>query len=64
MGQAVTLKYLGQARHAAGDDDAARKSWIAALAILEKLRSDADVAEIQAELAALQAPPFDEGSPA
>lgn len=53
IGQAIALKYLGQARQAAGDEDAARQAWTAALAIFENLGSDTDVADVKAALAGL-----------
>jgi DNA-binding SARP family transcriptional activator/Tfp pilus assembly protein PilF len=53
IGQAIALKYLGQARHAAGDEDAARQAFTAALEIFESLGSDTDVADIKAALAGL-----------
>jgi DNA-binding SARP family transcriptional activator len=52
-GQAIALKYLGYARHAAGDDEKARQAWTAALVIFESLGADSDVAEIRSALAAL-----------
>jgi len=53
IGQAVTLRYLGDARLAVGDKDAARQAWSAALAIFEDLKADAEVAEIRSSLASL-----------
>ena len=53
IGQAISLRYLGDARLAAGDQDAARQAWTDALAIFEDLKADAEVAEIRASLASL-----------
>uniref|UniRef100_UPI002628DF7C ATP-binding protein n=1 Tax=Trebonia sp. TaxID=2767075 RepID=UPI002628DF7C len=53
LGQALALKYLGQARLMSAEQDAARQSWIAALAIFESLELDAEIAEIQSALGAL-----------
>jgi DNA-binding SARP family transcriptional activator len=53
LAQATTLRYLGHARHATGDESGARQAWTAALAIFETLGSDADVADIRSALAAL-----------
>jgi tetratricopeptide (TPR) repeat protein len=53
IGQALTLKYLGRARHATGGDDQARQEWTAALAIFESLKADLEVANIHAALASL-----------
>jgi DNA-binding SARP family transcriptional activator len=52
-GQAIALKYLGHARHAASGDDEARQAWTAALAIFESLKADVEVADVRAALAAL-----------
>ena len=53
IGQAVTLRHLGQARHAVGDDDGARQAWTAALAIYRSLEADPEVADISAALKTL-----------
>ena len=53
IGQATTLKYLGRARHATGDDDQARTAWDEALAIFESLKADSEAADIRASLALL-----------
>ena len=53
IGQAVTLKHLGQARHAVGDDDEARQAWTAALAIYQSLEADPEVADISSALETL-----------
>jgi DNA-binding SARP family transcriptional activator len=53
IGQAVTLRYLGDARLAVGDKDAARQAWTDALAIFEDLKADAEAAEIRSSLASL-----------
>jgi DNA-binding SARP family transcriptional activator/Tfp pilus assembly protein PilF len=53
IGQAVTLKHLGQARHAVGEEDEARQAWTAALAIYQSLMADTEVADISSALEAL-----------
>jgi DNA-binding SARP family transcriptional activator len=53
IGQALALRYLGDARLAVGDKDAARQAWTDALAIFEDLKADAEVAEIRSSLASL-----------
>ncbi len=50
IAQATTLKYLSQAHRAAGDSGAADKARDAALAILERLKQDADVIALQASI--------------
>jgi DNA-binding SARP family transcriptional activator len=55
IGQANALKYLGTAQRQAGQGEAARESWTAALVIFENLKADAEVAEIHIALAALLA---------
>jgi len=54
-GEAVTLRYLGQARHAAGDHDEARRAWTSALALFENLKAEPEAADIRSALAALPA---------
>jgi DNA-binding SARP family transcriptional activator len=53
IGQAKTLMYIGQGRHATGDDDQARAAWTEALAIFEGLKADAEAADIRSALAKL-----------
>ena len=53
IGQAVTLKHLGQARHAVGDDEEARQAWTAALAIYQSLKADPEIADISSALETL-----------
>ncbi len=53
VGQATTLKYLGQARAATGDKNQARTAWSAALAIYESLKADSEIADIRSALASL-----------
>src|SRR3984885_8113401 len=50
LGQAGTLKYLGQALREAGYEDRARKSLAAALELFEKMQAGAEVAAIRAAL--------------
>jgi tetratricopeptide (TPR) repeat protein len=52
-GQALALKYLGQAWLAVGDEEEARKAWTRALVIFESLEAVSDAAEIRTALAAL-----------
>jgi DNA-binding SARP family transcriptional activator/Tfp pilus assembly protein PilF len=52
MGQATSLKFLGQAQRHEGRESAARESWTAALLIFEGLHADAEMKEIQSALAA------------
>jgi tetratricopeptide (TPR) repeat protein len=54
IGQAVALRYLGDARLAAGDQEAARQAWTDALAIFEDLKADAEAIEIRSSLASLE----------
>jgi len=50
IAQATTLKYLSQAHRAAGNTSAADRARDAALAILAKLKQDADVIALQASI--------------
>jgi tetratricopeptide (TPR) repeat protein len=50
LGQAGTLKYLGQALRDAGHEDRARESLAAALELFEKMQAGAEVAAIRAAL--------------
>jgi DNA-binding SARP family transcriptional activator/tetratricopeptide (TPR) repeat protein len=50
MGQALTLKYLGEAQRGAGQEDQARESLAAALVIFENLGEDAEAQAIHAAL--------------
>jgi tetratricopeptide (TPR) repeat protein len=52
-GQALALKYLGQACLAVGDKEEARKAWTRALMIFESLEAVSDAAEIRTALAGL-----------
>jgi DNA-binding SARP family transcriptional activator len=52
-GQALALKYLGQACLAVGNEEEARKAWTRALMIFESLEAVTDAAEIRTALAAL-----------
>ena len=53
--QAPMLINLGDACHAAGDDDGARQAWQKALAIFDDLHH-ADAEQARARLSGLQAP--------
>ena len=50
LGQAGTLKYLGQAQRDAGHEDRARESLAAALELFEKMQAVAEIAAIRAAL--------------
>ena len=52
MGQAISLKRLGQAQRALGQDRQARESLVAALALFEKLRAETEAEAVRAALAA------------
>lgn len=52
MGEALSLKYLGQAQRGAGQEDQARESLAAALVLFENLRADAEAEAIHFTLAA------------
>jgi DNA-binding SARP family transcriptional activator/Tfp pilus assembly protein PilF len=54
LGQAHTLSHLVQAYRENGDEQAAQESTAAALAILESLKEDSEVADIYAMLAPLR----------
>jgi tetratricopeptide (TPR) repeat protein len=56
MGQAVALKYLGQAQRGAGRWDQARESFQAALALCTDLKATAEVGNIQSMLSELAQP--------
>lgn len=56
MDQALTLKQLGEAQRALGQEAMARESWNAALVIFKGLHADDQVAAIQSALAALARP--------
>jgi DNA-binding SARP family transcriptional activator/tetratricopeptide (TPR) repeat protein len=59
MGQAAALKYLGQAQHGIGQEDQARESLQAALALFVDLDAAVEVEKIQAALAASRSPVHD-----
>jgi DNA-binding SARP family transcriptional activator/tetratricopeptide (TPR) repeat protein len=52
-GQAMALKYLGQAQREAGQEDKAGESLAVALVLFEKLRADVEAEEIRSTLEAL-----------
>jgi DNA-binding SARP family transcriptional activator/tetratricopeptide (TPR) repeat protein len=53
MGQAGTLQHLARAHRDAGQEDQARESLAAALALFEKLKADAEAQAIRSALTAL-----------
>ena len=53
IGQALALRYLGDARLSVGDKEAARQAWTEALTIFKDLKADSEVAEISSSLASL-----------
>ena len=53
IGQALALRYLGDACLSVGDKEAARQAWTEALAIFKDLKADSEVAEISSSLASL-----------
>jgi tetratricopeptide (TPR) repeat protein len=55
--QAWTLKYLGRADQALRRLAKAREEWVAALAIFETLKEDAEIADVNLSLASLDALP-------